>query len=424
MVDAALEASGGKERRLRLIPSRVVVYLLLAGALFDGQGWRSVWSRLTSALPQAPRRPCASALTEAMRRVGPAPLRELFTLLAGPAGSAAPQRVRFAGRLVVAIDGTQLAIADTEANRNRFPKPRPGPNGQAGYPTIRLVAIVATGTRAIIDAAFGTDRVGELAYASTLTGALRAGMLLLADRNFATYQFLAQVAGTGADLLIRAKSGHGAMRLPVLKRLPDGSYLSSAKGMRVRVVEAVVTITTKTGSRASSYRLITTMLDPVQAPAAQLVQLYHQRWEIETAYCELKSTILGGRVLRARHPSGVEQELWALLCTYQALRIAISDALLHRPDINPDRASFTVALHAARDQIIQTAGIIAETSINLVGRIGAAVLTDLLPARRTRTRQRVIKRAISKYRAKGDHIDRRTHPATLHTRILTPEPDD
>ena len=113
MVDAALAAGGGQQRRVRLIPSRVVVYLLLAGMLFAGQGWRSVWSRLTTGLPQAGRRPSASALTAAMRRVGPAPLRELFTLLAGPAASPAQHRVRFAGRLVVAIDGTQLAIAES-----------------------------------------------------------------------------------------------------------------------------------------------------------------------------------------------------------------------------------------------------------------------------------------------------------------------
>lgn len=157
MVDAALERGGGTEQRLRLIPSRVVVCLLLAGALFDGQGWRQVWSRLTSALPQAARCPSASSLTASMRRVGVARLRELFAVLAGPA--LAPHQVRFAGRLVVAIEGTQLAVADTEADRVTYPEPRGGSNGQAGYPTVRLVAIVATGTRALIDAVFGPDRV-------------------------------------------------------------------------------------------------------------------------------------------------------------------------------------------------------------------------------------------------------------------------
>lgn len=422
MVDCALEAAGGKEQRLRRLPSRVVVYLLLAGALFSGQGWKQVWSRLTTGSPDPAPCPAGSALTGAMRRVGSGPLRELFTLLAGPGVTRSQQTVRFAGRLVVAIDGTQIAVADTEANRAVFPKPRGGPNGQAGYPMIRLVALIATGTRTIIEAVFGSDQVGELSYADRLADALRPGMLLLGDRNFATYKLFTRFVAVGGDFLIRAKSGHGAMKLPATTRLEDGSYLADAAGVPVRVIDAAVTITTATGARTGRYRLITTLLDPRIAPAAQLVRLYHDRWDIETAYCELKSTVLGGRVLRARYPSGVTQEVWALLTAYQVLRTAMTDAILDRSDIQPDRLSFTTALHTARDQIIQTAEHIAEVTVDLVGRIGAAVITDLMPARRVRTRSRVIKRAISKYRAKGPDIDRRTYPATLRTTILTPGP--
>lgn len=196
----------------------------------------------------------------------------------------------------------------------------------------------------------------------------------------------------------------------------------AAGGVPVRVIDAVVTITTDAGTRTGGYRPITTLLDPYEAPAKQLVRLYHERWEIETAYCGLKSTILGGRVLRSRYPAGVEQEVWALLTAYQVLRTAITDALPHRPDIDPDRASFTIAPRTARDQIIQSAGIITQTTVDPVGRIGTAILADLMPAKRARTRPRVIKRAISKYRAKGRDIDHRTYPATLHTRILTPAP--
>ncbi len=119
--------------------------------------------------------------------------------------------------------------------------------------------------------------------------------------------------------------------------------------------------------------------------------------QIETAFLELKSTTLGGRVLRARTPTGVDQEIHALLATYQALRIAISDATLARPDLDPDRGSFTVALHAARDQPILAAGVIAESVVDLVGVIGSHVLAHLMPPRRLRTNPRVVKRAISKY---------------------------
>ena len=185
MVDAALESAGGKEQRQRRLPSRVVVYLLLAGVLFADQGWRQVWDRLTGGLGTPVRPPSRSSITEAMRRVGARPLRELFTLLAGPAAAEASAAVRFAGRLVVAIDGTQIPVADTEANRVVFPKPRPGPNGEAGYPFPRMVTILACGTRSVIEASFGTDQTGELTYARRLMGSLRPGMLLLGDRNFA-----------------------------------------------------------------------------------------------------------------------------------------------------------------------------------------------------------------------------------------------
>lgn len=423
MVDAALETAGGKERRVRRLPSRVVVYLLLAGVLFADQGWRQVFSRLTAGLSTPVRSPSASALSEAMRRVGVAPLRELFTLVKGPAVCGAQQVTRFAGRLVVAIDGTQLAVADSAANRTRYPKPRSGPNGEAGYPMLRLVAILTAGTRSVIEAAFGTDAVGELTYARQITSCLQPGMVLLGDRNFATRDFFRTVARTGADFLFRAKSGATAMKLPVLDRLSDGSYLSSAAGQRVRVIDAELAITTAAETRTTGYRLVTTMLDPLQAPAQGLVRLYHERWEIETAYCELKSRILGARVLRGRHPAAVVQEIWALLTCYQVLRTAMTDATLQRPGMDPDRLSFTIALRTARDQVIQSRGIMAGATIDLVGRIGAAVLAELLPARRTRTGPRAIKRAISKYRAKSRDTDRRTHTATLTTRILTTSDD-
>lgn len=423
MIDAALESAGGKEQRLRRLPSRVVVYLLLAGVLFAGQGWRQVWARLTGGLGMPVPPPSRSSITGAMRRVGPGPLRELFTLLAGPAAADASSAVRFAGRLVVAIDGTQIPVADTEANRVVFPKPRGGPNGEAGYPFLRMVAIIACGTRSVIEASFGTDQTGELTYARQLTASLRPGMLLLGDRNFATYQLFAAITDTGADFLLRAKTGNAAMNLPVRERLCDGSFLASARGMTIRVIDAAITVTTDSETRTNQYRLITTLLDPGQAPARDLVRLYHQRWEIETSYCELKSAILGGRVLRSRYPAAVTQELWAILAVYQTLRIAISDTAVSRPGIDPDRLSFTIALNAARDQVIRAANTLTDITVDLVGRIGAALLAEMLPARRTRTRQRVIKRAISKYRAKGRDVDRRTYPATLRTRILTTSPD-
>ena len=435
LVDEALAAAGGREQRLRRLPSRVIVYLLLAGALFESMGWAQVWSRLTASLPDPPRVPSGSSITAAMRRVGSRPLRVLFDLVKGPVATVTTRHVvRFAGRLVVAVDGTQIPLPDTEANKAVFRKPRPGPNGEAGYPMLRLVTLIGCGTRSLIEAVFGTDQTGELTFARDLAAAMGPGMLVLADRNFAATGFIDAVAATGADFLIRAKTHATALKLPVLARLPDGTFLSRIGEVKVRVIDAAITVTVKDtdvdegdeGHREQHlYRLVTSLLDPSQAAAFDLVRLYHERWEIETSYFELKSTILAGRVLRGRHPDAVTQELWALLIAYQLLRTAMADAILHRPDIDPDRTSFTTALNTARDQVIRADQIQAGTHVDLVGRIGTAILEQLLPNRRTRTHARAIKRAISKYRAKTRDIDRRTHPTSIHIAItpLPPQPD-
>ncbi|MDP7733023.1 transposase [Mycobacterium sp. TY813] len=186
----------------------------------------------------------------------------------------------------------------------------------------------------------------------------------------------------------------------------------------VRVIDAAITVRLDGGTtRCGHYRLVTTLLNEKRYPADELVNLSHQRWQIETSYLELKSTILGGRVLRAATPAGITQEVYALLITYQALRIAIADTSLANPTISPDRLSFTVALHAARDQVVHAAAAITETTTDLIGRIGAAVLNQPLPARRSRSSPRVVKRAISKHRAKGT-IDRSNHTTTITIEIL------
>jgi hypothetical protein len=139
---------------------------------------------------------------------------------------------------------------------------------------------------------------------------------------------------------------------------------------------------------------------------------------IETTYLEIKSSILGGRVLRARTPTGIDQEVYALLVTYQLLRLAMADATSTQPDVDPDRASFTVALQTARDQLVKATGVLAATAIDLVGTIGRHVLDNLLPDRRLRVAPRIVKRAISKYNARGPNINRTSYKATLSIVIL------
>jgi len=419
MIDTMLAQTRRTQRRVRDLPSRVVVYLLLAGCLFAELGYRQVWQRLVAGLDGLPvADPSEAALTKARHRVGPQPLRALFELLRGPAASLAGP-VRWRGLLVCAIDGTALFAADSAANLARFSKQRGGRTGGSSYPMLRLVTVMACGTRSVMDAVFGPITSGETGYAKDLLARLPVGVLLLADRNFAAGHLLKIVTGRQAHLLVRAKTGRGGPKLPMLHRLRDGSYRSVFGGQIVRVIDAEIRIATKAGTVTGVYRLITSLLYPDAYPATAMLRLYHERWEIETAYLEIKSSILGGRVLRARTPAGIDQEIHALLVTYQILRTAMTDATTHDPGLDPDRASFTIALNSARDQVVQAAGVIADTVIDLIGKIGRLVLDNLLPERRLRVNARTVKRAISKYNARGPNIDRRTYQATISMNVLT-----
>jgi Insertion element 4 transposase N-terminal/Transposase DDE domain len=417
MVDEALTQTRTVQSRIRDLPARVVVYLLLAACLFPELGYSGVWRKLTAGLEGLPvAAPTPSALLQARRRVGAAPLRFLFDLLRGPAAAPRDRGAWWHGLLVCAIDGTIVTVPDSPANLARFTKGG-GSHGGTGYPQVRLLALVACGTRTLIDAVFGPAASGETTYAAGLLRSLRAGMIVLADRNFAAAKLIAAIARTKADVLVRVKNGRN---LPVLARYPDGSALSLLGTTRIRVIDCQITISTSTGRRTGIYRLATTLCDHRRYPADELIRLYHERWEIETAYLELKSTILGGRILRARTPAGIDQEIYALLVTYQILRTAMADATSARPGTDPDRASFTIAWHAARDQLTHAANVIAGTVIDLAGTIGRHVLASLLPARRLRVSPRIVKRAISKYQARGPNIDRASYKATISIDILAP----
>jgi hypothetical protein len=416
MIDAVLaESVPTTQRRVRLLPARVTVYFLLAIGLFPELGYHGVWSRLTAGLGElTPATPTASALRQARRRVGPGPLAALFRLLSGPLARPRTPGATWRGLRLVAIDGTGIAIPDSDANQAWTDKPTAS-HPAAGYPLLRLVTLVECGTRALIAAVFGSPADGELAYAAQLTDRLRPGMVLLGDRNFDAATFITDVATSGADLLIRLKANR---RPPLLGRHSDGSITSLIGGVEVRIIEALITVTGADGSRRSEhYRLVTTLLDPEHYPGTDLLELYHQRWDIETAYLALKHTLTRGRVLRSQTPAGAEQELWALLVTYQILRIAMTDATGSRPDVDPDRAGFSVALHAARDQVITAHAVIAGTHIDLVGSIGRHVLAGLLPARRARICPRTVKRPLSKYAYKKPRQPRACLTVTIEVTV-------
>ncbi|WP_183321685.1 IS4 family transposase [Flexivirga oryzae] len=414
LVDAAIDAAGAAQKRLRRLPTRVVVYVLLAGVLFADVGYRQVLTRLTTGAGAAMRVPGSSALSQAFRRIGVRPLAELFDLVRGPAAGSP----RWRGLRVCAIDGTSMFVPDTTANAVAFGRQTGRPGAPGGYPMLRLLTIVACGSRTIIDAAFGSYRIGETSYAPHLLDSLAPGMVLLADRNFASAALITQIADTGAQLLIRCKNGR---RFTVVESLGDGTTIALIGATRVRVIDAVIRVELAPGSgryRTGTYRLITTLTDAERYPALAVVELYHQRWEIETSFRETKATLLDGRVLRAHTPAGIAQEVYAVLIVAQSLRTAIADTALASAGTEPTQLSFTIALNTARDGICCAAIVLTEPVTDLIGRIGTALLANVLPHRRSRSSPRIVKRAISKHRAKGS-VDRTNYTTTITTRIHT-----
>ncbi|MGH3658254.1 MAG: transposase, partial [Micromonosporaceae bacterium] len=361
--------------------------------------------------------------------------------MAGPLAQPRTPGVCFAGLRTVAFDGCHsLKVPDTDRNRSWLGRIL-HKTGFAGYPTLRLMGLVETGTRGLIGAALGNAGHrggGEVALARRLLTHLRPGMLVLADRAFDTNTFLTEAAATGAHLLVRVK----ATRVPrVLAHLSDGSYLTRIgryhkgreRGRELRVIDAHLDMSGADGSRVGDrYRLITTLTDHHRYPAEALIRLYHERWEIETAYLALRHTLLAGHVLRSGDRPGLEQEAWALLTLYQLLRMAMVDAIETRPGTDPDRACFTTALEAARAQLTSAHGICEPTGEPgeiQPGEIGRAVRSRLLPARRPRFSARTVKCGTSRYAYRDPDEPRPDTTTTItdidvtiHTPPLTPPP--
>jgi len=247
------------------------------------------------------------------------------------------------------LDGSCLEVADTEENTSVFGRPQAS-RGESGFPQIRFVALVENGTHVLFGARLGCYEVGETTLAYDVLTALRPGMLCLADRQFFGYVLWQVATATGAELLWRVKHN---LRLPRETVLDDGSYLTTiypsekdrrhkANRVQVRVIEYRLQ---GIASAEPLYRLVTTLLDPAAAPAAELAALYHERWEIEGALDELKTHLRGARaVLRSKTPELVQQEFWGLLLAHFAVRGLMHEAAL-RADEDPDRLSF---LHAVR----------------------------------------------------------------------------
>lgn len=354
-VQEILKETGRESQRQRHLPAHVVVYYVIALALYMDASYGEVLRCLLEGLEwlggnvRRIRRTAKSAISQARKRLGAEPLKRLYQEVVGPIATPHTKGAWYKGWRIVSLDGSTLDLGDTRDNEGEFGRPGAA-RGKSGFPKLRFVSLLENGTHVLFGAEPGSYATGESTLAKKVVGRLRPGMLCLADRLFYSYKLWKQAQQTGADLLWRVKTN---LNLPCLKRLSDGSYLSkiypsdrarrkNRQGITVRVIEYGLVGVEKAEPK---YRLITTILDEKQAPAEELAALYHERWEIETSLDELKTHLRGARiVLRSKKPELVLQEFYGLLLAHFAVRGLMHEAAL-QADVDPDRLSF---LHSVR----------------------------------------------------------------------------
>lgn len=371
LIDEVLAETGRKEKRSRLLPAHVVVYFVIAMAIFR-DGYEEVMRRLIGGLRLMRAWndrwviPTTGAICQARQRLGEEPLKKLFEQVAMPLAKPGTVGAWLGPWRLMAIDGVQIDVADTPANASEFGRAEGGT--RRPFPQVRILGLAECGTHALVAAQIGTIHTGERHLAAGLTGSMTPEMLVLADRGFFSFDFWTQCMVTGADLLWRV---HAGIRLPVEAVLVDGSYLSviTAKAVRssgwkiplsavddprdathipVRVVE--YTVAGSGGEKNETFRLITTILDPDAVTAVELAAAYHQRWEYEIGLKEIETQMLeSGSGLRSKSPEMVRQEVWGLLLAHSAIRALMAEAA-DAAEIDPDRLSFIRSINLVRRQ--------------------------------------------------------------------------
>jgi hypothetical protein len=369
MIEEVLAETGRKERRSRLLPAHVMVYFVLAMSVFS-DGYEEVMRRLVGGLKlmHAWRKewsvPTTSAISQARDRLGEGPMKMLFERIAEPVAAAGDPGAWLGHRRLMAIDGVRIDIPDTPENAAEFSRPRGHP-----FPQVQVVGLGECGTHAVIAAEIGSLGAGERELAGKLAPSMEAGMLVMADRGFYGFDFWASLMVTGADLLFRVPA---QVKLPVLRVLEDGSYISEIQSKKtrqaawsiplsavkdprkathipVRVVE--YTVAAAEGDGPEPFRVITTVLDPEDLTAPEIAVAYHERWEYEISLKEIETQMLSpGRGLRSRSPGRVRQEMWAILLAHYAIRKLMAEAAA-AAGIDPDRLSFMRSINVVRRQV-------------------------------------------------------------------------
>lgn len=366
-IHAVLAATNRASIRERDLPAHVVVYYVIALALYMQSSYREVLRCLLEGVqwlldPSVTVKVAGkSGISQARTRLGWEPMRQLHDAVVKPIAVPATRGAWYRQWHLISLDGSTLDVADETANEQAFGRPGAS-RGSSAYPQIRFVSLVESGTHVLFGSQMAPYGTGETTLAKAVLGNLQPGMLCLADRQFFGFALWNQARETGADLLWRIKKN---LRLACEERLPDGSYLSrihpserdwrrKTNGVQVRVIDYCLQDVT---DAEPIYRLVTTILDHTKAPAAELAALYHERWEIETALDELKTHLRGAKiVLRSKTPDLVRQEFYGLMMAHFAIRGLMHEAAL-KDDEDPDRLSFIHTVRVVRRKIARFAAI-------------------------------------------------------------------
>ena len=382
VIEDAVNATGRREQRSRRLPAHVMVRFCLAMCLFYDEDYEEVMRKLVGSLKEMDswndewEVPTTSAISQARKRLTADPLRVLFDRVAGPVAGPGTKGAWLGRRRLMAIDGFMLDVPDTDENVEEFGRLDTGLKASA-FPQVRVLTLSECGSHASVAASFGPCRKDERALLTDIIGGFEPDTLVIADRNFYSFELWQQALDTGADLLWRVTS---TVTLPVIEPLPDGSYRSvvinpTIRGGRrvkllarirrgesvpkeeaipVRVVEFEIPDREGNGT-GELICLITSILDPADVTAIELATAYHERWENETSYNEKKTYLRrSGRVLRSKSPEMVRQEVWSLLLTHYAVRRLMCRAA-DEAGYDPDRLSFIRSLRVIRRQVTDQA---------------------------------------------------------------------
>ena len=366
-IHEVLEETKRASVRERDLPAHVVVYYVIALALYMRSSYREVLRCLLEGVqwlldPSSKVKVAGkSGISQARSRLGAEPLKKLYDAVATPIAEKRTKGAWYRQWRIVSLDGSTLDVADTADNDKAFGRPGSS-RGSSAFPKIRFVALLENGTHVLWGAHMDRYATDELTLAEKVIPSLRPGMLCMADRFFPGYKLWRMAAKTGADLLWRVRQN---ARLEVEKRLPDGSYLSriyastknrrkKRNGIVVRVIEYRLQ---DVAGAEPMYRLNTTIVDHEKAPAKELAALYHERWEIETTLDELKTHLRGAQIiLRSKTPELVRQEFFGLLMAHFAIRGLMHEAAL-KVDEDPDRLSFVHSVHVVQRRIARYGAI-------------------------------------------------------------------